>query len=142
MKLALYQGAPTDGDIEGAFARIESVLAASRAMDVEMAVLPELFLPGYNRPDLHSALSQPQGGDWECRLSGLCRAAGVGLTLGWAERDGDRVFNAASCFGLIFLFDIFYKWKQKKTRTNLSNRYSPHGQLVSVGRLLRGSTNS
>ncbi|WP_300436349.1 carbon-nitrogen hydrolase family protein [uncultured Mameliella sp.] len=98
MKLALYQGAPTDGDIEGAFARIESVLAAARAMDVDMAVLPELFLPGYNRPDLHSALSQPQGGDWECRLSALCRAAGVGLTLGWAERDGDRVFNAASCF--------------------------------------------
>ncbi|WP_305967707.1 MULTISPECIES: carbon-nitrogen hydrolase family protein [unclassified Mameliella] len=98
MKLALYQGAPTDGDIDGAFDRIEKVLSAAGAMGAGMAVFPELFLPGYNRPDLHSALSQEQGADWERRLAELCRVTGVGLTLGWAERDGDKVFNAASCF--------------------------------------------
>ncbi|OWV48676.1 carbon-nitrogen hydrolase family protein [Mameliella alba] len=98
MKLALYQGAPTDGDIEGAFDRIERALTAASAMGARMAVFPELFLPGYNRSDLHSALSQEQDGDWERRLADLCRVAGVGLTLGWAERDGDTVFNAASCF--------------------------------------------
>ncbi|ASP19278.1 acylamide amidohydrolase [Antarctobacter heliothermus] len=98
MKLAIYQGAPTDGDEAGAFARIERCLAAAAAMGAESVVFPELFLPGYNRPDLHSARAQAQGGAWEMRLSDLCRAADCGLVIGWAEREGGAVYNAASCF--------------------------------------------
>lgn len=98
MKLAVYQGAPTDGDVDGAFARIAAALTAAAAMGAEMAVFPELFLPGYNRPDLHPDRAQPQGGDWETRLAAMCREVGCGLAIGWAERDGKTVFNAASCF--------------------------------------------
>ncbi|SNS46997.1 carbon-nitrogen hydrolase family protein [Antarctobacter heliothermus] len=97
MKLAIYQGAPTDGDEAGAFARIERCLAAAAAMDSETVVFPELFLPGYNRPDLHPIRAQAQGGAWETRLAELCRAADCGLVIGWAERDGEAVYNAASC---------------------------------------------
>ncbi|WP_323770695.1 carbon-nitrogen hydrolase family protein [Antarctobacter sp.] len=98
MKLAVYQGAPTDGDEAGAFARIERCLAASAAMGAELVVFPELFLPGYNRPDLHPERAQAQGGDWEKRLAAMCGAAGCGLAVGWAERDGQDVYNVASCF--------------------------------------------
>lgn len=98
MKLAVYQGAPTDGDEQGAFGRIATVLTAAAAMGAEMAVFPELFLPGYNRPDLHPDRAQPQGGDWETRLAALCRETACGLAVGWAERDGASVYNAASCF--------------------------------------------
>lgn len=99
MKLALYQGPPIQGDIEAGFARIERQLGAAALAGASMAVFPELFLPGYNRPDLHGPLSQPLGGEWSGRLAALARAAGCGLTIGWAERDGDRVYNAATAFG-------------------------------------------
>ena len=98
MKLALYQGTPTNGNEAGAFDAIERVLGAAAAAGAEMAVFPELYLPGYNRPDLHAQLSQTQGGAWEEQMSGLCRRTGCGLTIGWAERSGSAVFNAASTF--------------------------------------------
>ncbi|QEW22920.1 (R)-stereoselective amidase [Marinibacterium anthonyi] len=98
MKIALYQSPTTDGDIERAFARIERALAAAAQAGANLAVLPELYLPGYNRPDLHAGLAQEQGGAWEKRLAGLCRDAGCGLAIGWAERDGDAIYNSASCF--------------------------------------------
>ncbi|MEI4488293.1 carbon-nitrogen hydrolase family protein [Frigidibacter sp. MR17.14] len=98
MKLAMYQGHPTDGDIEGAFARIAALLASAAAAGARMLVLPELFLPGYNRPDLHGTLAQPLDGPWMTRVAALARAAGCGVTLGWAEREGDNVFNAATSF--------------------------------------------
>ncbi|MEZ5713930.1 MAG: carbon-nitrogen hydrolase family protein [Paracoccaceae bacterium] len=99
MKLALYQGPPIQADIEAGFARIEAQLGAAALSGAQMVVFPELFLPGYNQPALHASLSQPLGGDWCRRLSALARSAGCGLTIGWAERDGDTVYNAATSFG-------------------------------------------
>ncbi|MGP6085421.1 carbon-nitrogen hydrolase family protein [Antarctobacter jejuensis] len=98
MKLALYQGLPTDGDEDHAFARITQILTAAAAAGAEMAVFPELFLPGYNRPDLHARLAQPQGGAWETRLADVCRETGCGLTIGWAERAGETVYNVATTY--------------------------------------------
>ncbi|MDQ2090814.1 carbon-nitrogen hydrolase family protein [Marimonas arenosa] len=99
MKLALYQGPPIQGDIEEGFARIEAQLGAAALSGARMAVFPELFLPGYNQPGLHASLSQPLGGAWCDRLGQLAETARCGLTIGWAERDGDQVYNAATAFG-------------------------------------------
>jgi len=99
MKLALYQGPPIGGDVEAGFARLGAQLGAAARAGASMAVFPELFLPGYNRPDLHRSLAQPLGGAWTDRLAALAREAGCGLTVGWAEREGEVVYNAATCFG-------------------------------------------
>ncbi len=99
MKLALYQGPPIGGDIEAGFARIEAHLGVAARAGARMVIFPELFLPGYNQPVLYGTLSQPLGGDWCARLAGMARAAQCGLCLGWAERDGARVYNAATAFG-------------------------------------------
>lgn len=98
MKLALSQWAPCHGATEADFDRIGSELRAAAAAGASMLVLPELLLPGYNHPSLHQRLAEPRDGAWMGRIAGLCRAQGCGLTLGWAERDGDRVFNAATAF--------------------------------------------
>lgn len=98
MKLALYQGPSPAGDPAAAFATVEGKLLAAAAAGAEMAVFPELFLPGYNQPQLHPSLAQPQGGPWEERLAALAKSANCGLTIGWAERDGDRLYNSASAF--------------------------------------------
>ena len=99
MKLALYQGPAISGATEETFACVSTQLTAAAAAGATMLVMPELFLPGYNQPELHDRLSQPRGGDWETRLAGMARAAGCGLTIGWAEREGETVYNAATAFG-------------------------------------------
>ena len=98
LKLALYQGPAIGGDVEAGFIRIEQQLSAAALAGARMAVFPEVFLPGYNRPDLHRSLAQPLGGEWTERLSALAKRFGCGITIGWAEEDGGRVFNAATCF--------------------------------------------
>lgn len=99
MKVALHQGPPLRGDIEAAFARLETQTRAAALSGARMIVYPELLLPGYNQPDLHGTLSQPLGGEWCRRVAQIARDTGCGITLGWAERDGDTVYNAATAFG-------------------------------------------
>lgn len=99
MKIAIYQGPPIGGDIEAGFARLDAQTRAAAQAGAAMIVFPELFLPGYNRPDLHGTLSQPLGGEWCNRVAGIARDTGCAITLGWAERDGDTVYNAATAIG-------------------------------------------
>jgi nitrilase len=98
MKLALHQGPSPAGDTEAAFAAIDRTLAAAAAAGARMAVFPELFLPGYNFDDI-PARAQPLDGPWGARLAALARRHGCGLTLGLAERDGDRLYNSALALG-------------------------------------------
>ena len=99
MKLAIYQARPTDGDIDTAFGTAATMLEAAARAGAAMLVLPELYLPGYNRPDLHASLAQPVDGPWMHRLSAMARASGCGLTLGFAERAEGTVYNSAVAFG-------------------------------------------
>lgn len=99
MKLAIWQSEPTNGRIEAVFPAICTQLQAVAKAGAKLLLLPELFLPGYNRPDLHSALAQSIDGEWMSRLRKMANDAGCGLCLGWAERDGDRVYNAATTIG-------------------------------------------
>jgi predicted amidohydrolase len=96
-RLALWQGPSPAGDIDAAFADLAAALAAAAAMGARMLVAPEVFLPGYNHPDI-PALAQHQGGDWHRRLAAMVRKYGCGLTVGYAERDGERLFNSAVTF--------------------------------------------
>ena len=97
MKLALWQGPSPEGDIDLALADLTAALTASAAMGAAMLVAPEVFLPGYNHDQI-TTLAQPRGGDWHQRLATLTRTTGCGLTLGYAERDGAAVYNAAVTF--------------------------------------------
>jgi predicted amidohydrolase len=98
MRLALWQGYSPAADIDAACAQAEAALAAAAAMGAAALVLPEVWLPGYNRPDIPAralALDSPP-------LQRLARAAKThrtALVTGYAEREGDRLFNSAACFG-------------------------------------------
>lgn len=95
MRLAALQ-APV-GDIPYAFETLAWALHAAGAAGAEMLTAPEIWLPGYNS-DAIAALAQPRDADWAQELAGLCAKAGCGLTVGYAERDGDALFNAAISF--------------------------------------------
>ncbi|MFH5773763.1 carbon-nitrogen hydrolase family protein [Paracoccus sp. NGMCC 1.201697] len=99
MKLALWQTAPTNGRIEAGFDALCMQVQAAAAAGAKLLLAPELFLPGYNRPDLHAALAQPLDGEWMGRLREVAARTGCGICIGWAERDGAAVHNAATTIG-------------------------------------------
>nr|WP_319948683.1 carbon-nitrogen hydrolase family protein [uncultured Shimia sp.] len=98
MKVAIYQGASPEGDVDLALKTVERSVATASQFGAQMVVFPELFLPGYNQPDLHTTMAQTKSGPWQTALSDIAKTHQCGITIGWAERDGDAVFNSASCF--------------------------------------------
>ena len=98
MIVAAYQGFSPEGNIESALAKVDETLAKAADKNVEMVVFPELYLPGYNQMKSHHSVAQKQGESWEIQLSLLANKHGCGLTLGWAEREGDSIYNSASTF--------------------------------------------
>lgn len=98
MRLALWQGNSPAGDLDRALAEAEAALTAAAAMGAAALVLPEVWLPGYNQPDI-PARALPLDSPPLRHLAGLAKATGTALVLGYAERAGDIVYNAAACFG-------------------------------------------
>ena len=98
MRLAIGQAPSPAGDEAAALAAGERTLRAAAAAGADMAVMPELFLPGYNHPDI-ARLAQPADGPWVSALCDLVRKSGCGLTIGFAERDGAQIFNSAMTIG-------------------------------------------
>ena len=97
MKLALYQGPSPAGATEDGLATLGRMLLAAGTAGARMAVFPEVFLPGYNVADPGSAARTTA--EWGEAIAPLVRLAGCGVTLGVAERDGDRIYNTALAFG-------------------------------------------
>ncbi|WP_103256238.1 nitrilase-related carbon-nitrogen hydrolase [Tabrizicola aquatica] len=98
MRLALWQGHSPAADLDLACAQAEAALAAAGALGATALVLPELWLPGYNRPDLPAHALTRDSAPLR-RLAAAARTHRTALILGYAERDGDRLFNSAACFG-------------------------------------------
>jgi 5-aminopentanamidase len=80
-----------------ALTRIKKAAHAAGAMGAAMLVLPEVFLPGYNHAELatrailrNSALLR--------QVADICHEAGCGIVVGYAEREGEYLYNAAVAF--------------------------------------------
>ena len=75
---------------------IDAALGHAAAAGVEMLVMPELFLPGYNAvtEDKPESLDEAIA-----RLPLLCANYGVALTIGLPEYAADGVFNSAFAWG-------------------------------------------
>ncbi|MGQ0566327.1 MAG: nitrilase-related carbon-nitrogen hydrolase [Gemmobacter sp.] len=97
MRLAVLQSPSPAGDADAGLATLAPALRAAGAAGADVLVAPETFLPGYNC-DAIPALAQPRGGPWHLSLATLARDAGCAVITGYAERDGDRVHNAAVAF--------------------------------------------
>lgn len=82
------------GNEAEAIACIDRALRAAGAMGAATLVMPEVYLPGYNHPAIPEH-AVPRSAPVFDRIAALCRAAGCGIVLGYAERDGKVVYNAA-----------------------------------------------
>lgn len=98
MRLALWQGNSPAADLTRAVAEAEAALTAAAALGADALVLPEVWLPGYNQPDIAAralTLDSPPMRS----LAAAAKAQKTALVVGYAERDGERIFNSAVCFG-------------------------------------------
>ena len=98
MRLALWQGRSPAANTDAACAQAEAALAAAAAMGATALVLPEVWLPGYNQPDIPTWALSLDSAPLN-RLAQAAKSTRTALVVGYAERDGDRIYNSAACFG-------------------------------------------
>lgn len=98
MRLALWQGKSPAGNADAGLAALEAALMAAGAVGAAVLVAPEIWLPGYNNDRIEN-LAQPRGGPWTQALSAFCAKARCGIVVGYAERDGSRIYNSAVALG-------------------------------------------
>ncbi|HEX9314341.1 MAG TPA: NAD+ synthase, partial [Actinomycetota bacterium] len=95
VRIALAQINPTVGDLEGNRWLIERAIAAARVAGADLVALPELAITGYPPEDL--VLRPSFVADNLRTLEELAPAAtGITAVVGFVDRDGDRIFNAAA----------------------------------------------
>ncbi len=94
MRLALWQGPSPEGDIARGVAQATAALRAAGAAGAACVVLPEVWLPGYNQPDI-AARAMPADAPPLRALADAARTAGCGLVMGFAEAAQGRVWNSA-----------------------------------------------
>jgi predicted amidohydrolase len=95
MRVGVFQFAPEFGRVDDNVTRIERALIASEPAD--LWVLPELATTGYRFVDRDEALAlaEPLDGPSIARLCSLSGSLGATLVVGFAEREGDRLYNSA-----------------------------------------------
>lgn len=90
------------GGLVGPNARLDwlaAMLNDTHDKGADLLVLPELFLTGYNIGEGVSEWAEVRGGPWSRGISELARTHNLAIHFGYAERDGEQLFNAAACFG-------------------------------------------
>jgi predicted amidohydrolase len=107
MKVGFLQFDPVFGEKQENFDRVKTLLLNYKA---DIIVLPELFATGYTflSPQELSSLAEPvNGGPTYELMHALSKATGCCYAYGFAERDGDRIYNSAALvapYGLTGLY--------------------------------------
>lgn len=98
-RLAVLQ---SPANLSGPRARMDwlaSALPDLGRRSVDLVLLPELFLTGYNVGDQIRAWAEPSDGPLAREVAALARQHGLAIHYGFAELSDGSVFNAAQCFG-------------------------------------------
>lgn len=95
MIAGILQYNPSYLDVDANLDRVESFL---EGVDADLLVLPELFATGYffrSAGDLAKVAEEAQGGRTTSRMLQWSRDSGATIVGGFAERQGDKIFNSA-----------------------------------------------
>ncbi len=94
LTIATVQTSPVFGDVP---ANLDTALGYVPT-GVDLAVLPELFATGYQFRDRDELMdfAEPRDGAIVGRLRDHAAATGTTLCAGWAEREGDEIYNSSA----------------------------------------------
>ena len=99
MRIGIYQTHPRFGAVEE---NVEQAVRDLQTVEADLMVLPELFNTGYqfvSRTELEGLAEEVPGGKTCRELMALSRARNMHLVFGMAEKEGNRVYNAAVVTG-------------------------------------------
>lgn len=65
---------------------------------VDLLILPELFLTGYNVGEKIAEWSEERDGPFSRQIASLAKSAHLAIHFGYAEREGDQLYNSAACY--------------------------------------------
>jgi len=89
-------------DLNGPQQRLEwlqQALETQSEQPCDLVVLPELFQSGYHIGDRVLEYAEPSDGPFFNAVAELARTHHSAILYGYAERQGDTVFNSAQCIG-------------------------------------------
>jgi predicted amidohydrolase len=110
VKVAAVQWKAIKGDKPASLARLAS-LAREAAAGADLVVLPEMAATGYvfeNREAI-APLAEPAQGETFQTLAAVARAANCWIVSGFAERDGDRLYNSAHVISPTGMLHVVYR---------------------------------
>ena len=100
--VAVVQTEPVIGDVAGNLARIVDAVKAAAAEGARLVVLPELCVTGYvfeDRAEAWALAESIPDSPSAQTLVALARDLGIYLVSGFAERDGDLLYNSSLLTG-------------------------------------------
>lgn len=96
MRVAALQIQAVCGDVVANLARIEQAAKDAAKAGADLLIAPELALTGYGAGDAITALAEPVNGSQINQLQAISKANAIAIIAGFAERDGDYVYNSAA----------------------------------------------
>lgn len=99
VRLAVAQSPAGLDTVEDRIAWLRDVLPDLTAEGVDLALLPELFLCGYNIGDALAQRAEPVDGQGFDAMRRLAQDSGIALHYGFAETEGTQLYNSALCIG-------------------------------------------
>jgi len=98
MRLAVCQASATLGDKAKNIATIRRAAQAAACWGADLLALPELFLTGYNIGSRAAELAEAANGPSLSAIADIATREGCAICVGFAERDGNTVFNSSVLF--------------------------------------------
>jgi predicted amidohydrolase len=95
MKIAALQMQAVAGDTAANLARVARAATEAKAAGAALLVAPELASVGYGAGPAITANAESADGPLARQLQAMSRETGIAILLGFAERNGDAVFNSA-----------------------------------------------
>lgn len=87
------------GYLVGPQSRIDWLKAIVDGLEsVDLIVLPELFLTGYNIGERVLQWAEKRDGAFSRKIAALANANQVAIHFGYAEQDGKQIYNSAACY--------------------------------------------
>jgi NAD+ synthase (glutamine-hydrolysing) len=141
MRVALAQIDTTVGDIQGNATKIAETYGYAEQAGADYIVFPELAITGYPPEDL---LAKDHFIEENLdALAMVSSACGKATLVGFVDRVGDKIFNAAALCGNHRILSIYYKRELPNYGVFDERRYFTPGEepgLFSLGGTMMGTT--